>query len=190
MMRGVAEALARGGARGALAAFAGCFAMVFVAGLSAAPEARAQEGLTVYLFRHAEKDTAGEDPALTAQGLERAMTLLGMIAEPDVNHLFSTDYRRTRQTIQPFTQAHGVPVKLYDPRTLDAFADSLKTLQGVALVSGHSNTTPELVRLLSGQNVPEIDEKEYDNLYIVTFTGGTPSFVNIKVPPFFSTPGG
>jgi hypothetical protein len=37
------------------------------------------------------------------------------------------------------------------------------------LIVGHSNTTPELTKLLGGDSGTEINEKgEYDRLYIVT----------------------
>jgi hypothetical protein len=45
----------------------------------------------------------------------------------------------------------------------------LRRSGGRHLVVGHSNTTPEMVELLSGEPTPGIDEAgEYDRLYIVT----------------------
>jgi hypothetical protein len=41
----------------------------------------------------------------------------------------------------------------------------------VALVVGHSDTVPEIVKLLGGGNVPPIGDSEYDRLFIVTLTG-------------------
>jgi len=43
---------------------------------------------------------------------------------------------------------------------------------GRALVVGHSNTIPAIVRKLSGMSVADIPDDEYDNLYVVT----VPSF--------------
>jgi hypothetical protein len=37
-----------------------------------------------------------------------------------------------------------------------------------ALIVGHSNTIPEVIRGLGGDVVPTIDEKEYDDIFVVT----------------------
>jgi hypothetical protein len=36
------------------------------------------------------------------------------------------------------------------------------------LIVGHSNTVPEVIRMLGGDMVPTIDEKEFDDIFIVT----------------------
>lgn len=147
-----------------------------------------QETLTIYLFRHAEKDTAKTDPGLTLEGVERAQTLLSVISEPTIDHLFSTNYKRTLDTIRPFAERENLEITLYNPRSLAAFADSLKTLSGVALVSGHSNTTPELIELLTGEAVLPIDENTYDRLFMIHFTSGGYSLNQINYPPFSTLP--
>jgi IS1 family transposase len=40
-------------------------------------------------------------------------------------------------------------------------------LKGNTLVVGHSNTTPALVQLLSGSQIDEMAEDEFDRLYQV-----------------------
>jgi hypothetical protein len=37
-----------------------------------------------------------------------------------------------------------------------------------ALIVGHSNTIPEMIRGLGGDAVPTIDEKDYDDIFVVT----------------------
>jgi probable phosphoglycerate mutase len=60
-------------------------------------------------------------------------------------------------------------VQYYNPRQLPALAKILRKAGGRHLVVGHSNTTPELAELLTGQPTPDIEEAtEYDRLYIVT----------------------
>jgi hypothetical protein len=53
---------------------------------------------------------------------------------------------------------------------------------GLALVVGHSNTVPPLVRELSGSDkVPEMGDEEFDTLYVVTVpTIGRASVVRMK----------
>ncbi len=121
---------------------------------------------TIYLVRHAEKQ-AGDNPALTAIGEFRAQNIAKQLASVGINHIFSTDYKRTQQTAKPLADFLKLPIQSYDPRDLTAFAEQLKSLRGSILVVGHSNTTPELTALLSQQKIDEIKENEYDNLYQV-----------------------
>lgn len=150
--------------------------------------AQEQDSLTIYLFRHAEKEAVGEDPDLTSAGLERAKILQQVISEPSVAHLFSTNTRRTVQTIQPFSDYYEKEIEFYNPRELEAFADTLRSLSGVIIVSGHSNTTPRLVSFITGQEIPDLDEKEYDQLFIIQRVGnridGPTALTRLSIPPF------
>jgi hypothetical protein len=85
----------------------------------------------------------------------------------------ATDYRRTQYTVAPLAGRLGVPVTIYESRDLAREAGALKQAPGRYLVSGHSDTTPELVRLLGGEPGPPIDEAgEYDRLYVLTLHPG------------------
>jgi 2,3-bisphosphoglycerate-dependent phosphoglycerate mutase len=126
---------------------------------------------TIYLVRHAEKQ-AGDDPSLTPDGAIRAALLTETLGDAGIVRIYSTDYARTRETAAPIAEAIAVPVTLYDPSDLPAFADRLKAEPGIALVVGHSNTTPALVEILGGEPGPEINEAaEYDRLYVVRIRG-------------------
>tara|TARA_R110000782_G_scaffold192113_1_gene281877 strand:- start:2169 stop:2684 length:516 start_codon:yes stop_codon:yes gene_type:complete len=126
---------------------------------------------TIYLVRHAEKQ-AGDDPSLTPAGAERAALLAETLRDAGIVRIYSTDYARTRETAAPIAKAVSVPVTLYDPSDLPAFADQLKDESGITLVVGHSNTTPALVEFLGGEPGTEIDEPaEYDRLYVVSLRG-------------------
>ncbi|WP_237067505.1 SixA phosphatase family protein [Microbulbifer guangxiensis] len=129
----------------------------------------------VYLVRHAEKrtdDPAERDPALTAAGKERAVALARLLRDANIERVYSTDYRRTRQTATPLAQQSGLPVTLYDPRDLEGFAGRLRNGPTRVLVVGHSNTTPQLVALLGGEPGSEIREShEYDRLYVLVLHG-------------------
>lgn len=143
-----------------------------VAALLAGPGALAADPAAktvIYLVRHAEKVLDGSrDPALTRQGLERAAALAEVLEDAGVTHVHSSDLVRTRRTAQPLADRLRLPVEIYDPRNLPALAAKLRATPGRHLVSGHSDTTPELVRLLGGVPGDEIDEPtEYDRLYIV-----------------------
>ncbi|WP_051215873.1 SixA phosphatase family protein [Ferrimonas futtsuensis] len=123
--------------------------------------------LTVFLVRHSEKEP-GKDPALTPEGQGRAQSLAGLLSSVRLDGIYSTDYRRTRETAEPTADEQGLPVSFYSPRELKQFAEQLKLRGGKVLVVGHSNTTPQLVSLLGGEAGDPIDEKhEFDRLYLL-----------------------
>lgn len=125
---------------------------------------------TVFLLRHAEKaDDGTSDPLLTEAGRERSAALADLLEDAGITGIYSTDYKRTRQSVEPLAQRLGLTLNLYDPRRLSDTAELLKTLPGRYVVSGHSNTTPELVRLIGGEpGAPIVEAGENDRLYILT----------------------
>jgi len=129
---------------------------------------------TVILLRHAEKEATGEDPALSAAGKERAERLPGVFKNFRPNAFYATPYARTRQTLSPWADRVGKPVRPYDPRDQAAFAEELKRQYGqVVVVAGHSNTIPALVNLLIGRNqYSPLAEDVYNRVWIVTVRQG------------------
>lgn len=126
----------------------------------------------VFLFRHAEKAT-GKDPSLTNPGKQRASELANTLRESGITHIFSSDYARTKQTVEPLAKEWNLKIQSYDPGQLSIFAEELKSIKGRIAVSGHSNTTPELVKLLGGDPGFPIGEKwEFDRLYVLTLKEG------------------
>ncbi|TMP27731.1 phosphohistidine phosphatase [Pseudoalteromonas rubra] len=131
----------------------------------------------IVLVRHAEKMT-GPDPELTEQGHNRAQRLVTLLTPYKPTGLFSTNYNRTKQTLAPLSRATSVSVELYDPSELAHFAQQLKGYSGTLVVAGHSNTTPELVKHLSGQAV-SISEKEFHKVFIVSWQNGKASVLEL-----------
>lgn len=131
-------------------------------------------GGTVYLARHAETVGGdGDDRFLGDAGRARAEALADMLEDAGIQRVFSTDYRRTRETAAPIADRLGLEVEPYDPRDLPGFAEELLSLGQVVLVVGHSNTTPELVEHLGGVPGAPIDEPtEHDRLYRVELPSG------------------
>ncbi len=126
----------------------------------------------VYLVRHAEKTADGtSNPELTDEGRARACYLARFFADKGLTHVLSTDYRRTLQTAAPVAELLGLEVEEYDPKHLAVLAMMLKNKSGTYLIVGHSNTVPELIRLLSGEDIGKWDEKEYEQFYEIRFEG-------------------
>lgn len=131
--------------------------------------AEGQDPTTVFLVRHAEKTKDPQDPNLTPSGQVRAVILADMLTDAEIDHIHSSDYKRTRQTAAPLADKLGLEVELYDARDMPAMAAKLKAAGGRHLVVGHSNTTPQLTELLGGEGgMPIVEATEYNRLYIVT----------------------
>lgn len=132
------------------------------------PGAALAEPSAIYLVRHGEKASVGQDPALTPQGQSRAQNIAAILHRTGIQAILSTPTARTLQTAQPLAQQLELTIERYDPATPKALVDKVKALHGPALVVGHSNTLPELVRLFGGEPGPDIADDEYDRLYQLT----------------------
>jgi len=129
-----------------------------------------------YLVRHAEKELDKPDPALNDAGVERALALKDRLSNVPLSAIYSSDYKRTRDTAAPVAKDKNLDVIIYDARDLDGLAKTLKTQDGMILVVGHSNTTPQLSELLGGDpGDPIIEASEYDRLYRLVRHGDTVS---------------
>lgn len=122
----------------------------------------------VFVVRHAEKASDGDDPPLTEQGQARARALAVRLADAPLVAVYSTPYLRTQQTVQPTADAHGLAVTEYDPGS-DLPALILERHGGASvLVAGHSNTVPAIVAGLGAPEPGEIPHERYGDLYVVT----------------------
>jgi broad specificity phosphatase PhoE len=135
-----------------------------------------QATTTMIFVRHAEKaDAAAEDPGLSVAGQRRAAELARQLVDADVvagiDAIYSTDYRRTRETAQPIAAALGLPINIYEPaEDNEPIVDKMvRDHKGkIILVVGHSNTLPVMIADLgASKKVPPIAEDEYDNIYII-----------------------
>ncbi|MFH6770688.1 phosphoglycerate mutase family protein [Gaetbulibacter aestuarii] len=125
--------------------------------------------LTVFLVRHGEKVDSSKDPELSEAGKTRALKLAEVLRSTKIDHVYSSDFIRTRETAAPTAKLFDLKTQLYNPRELQSFKDKLMAEGGRSLVVGHSNSTPALVELLGGDPGTPINEaSEYDRLYIVT----------------------
>ncbi|HUQ11818.1 MAG TPA: phosphoglycerate mutase family protein [Steroidobacteraceae bacterium] len=131
---------------------------------------------TIVLIRHAEKQVGAiSDAPLSPPGEVRAARLAQMFGDATpfgrVQKIYVTDTRRTQQT------AAGIAQRLALTPVIVAAKGGAKDLArrvlrenrgGRALVVGHSNTVPEIVAALTGQeDVPPIGDEEFDTLYVV-----------------------
>ena len=130
---------------------------------------KAQEITTIYLVRHAEKVDSSRNSGLTELGKLRAQAFSKLLQGAQLTHVFSTPFIRTRDTAAPTALMHQLEIEEYDADKAAQFASKLRTLPGTVLVVGHSNTIPDLVNRLTGENFEALDERVYDKVYIVKY---------------------
>jgi phosphohistidine phosphatase SixA len=137
---------------------------------------------TVILLRHAERaDAPREDPPLNEAGAARAQKLANLLSAAGVKAIYTSQFLRTKQTAEPLAKQLGITVtpialksKQSNPRevaeeSIRQIVDKVMERPGeTSLVIGHSNSVPDVIRMLGGDTVPTIDEKTFDNLFIVT----------------------
>jgi phosphohistidine phosphatase SixA len=148
--------------------------LVFVAVVAAAAwvfDARATT--VVIVVRHAEPETGADpDPALSVDGRERAARLAKMLSQArpvrGIDSIFSSEFRRSQQTVTPLSETLALPLNIVPSATWGELPR--KILRGHrgehVLVSGSSNNVPALVQALSGEKV-ELRDDEYDAMFIV-----------------------
>ncbi len=152
----------------------------------------------VYLVRHAEKQQiSGErDPELTAQGKVRATSLSKIMRLVDLDKIFSSQFKRTQQTVAPTAKQKSLNIQIRDARASKELAkEILENCNKTVLVSGHSNTVPELLKQLGiifkvevqGQSLryePVIylnDKEDYGTLFRVNFSHDGEVELNLSV---------
>jgi phosphohistidine phosphatase SixA len=150
---------------------------------------------TVFLIRHAEKgDAPPEDPQLNDAGKARSQELVRMLSGAGIKAIYTSQFMRAKQTGEPLAKQLGLsvsPIALRmsqsNPRqvseqSLAEITNKIYERPGDAvLVIGHSNTVPEVIRMLGGDVVPTIDEKKFDDLFVVTvYAKGKAKVVQMK----------
>ena len=129
-----------------------------------------RESFTIYLIRHSEKDLLSEnqlDPPLTTCGIERSEYLSSFFEDTNIKKVYSTNYLRTIKTAMPTALSKKVSIQYYDSNNLTLFSEQLLNSKQNSLVVGHSNTTPILAGLLTGNNMNAFDENIYNRIYKV-----------------------
>ncbi|MBK8500811.1 MAG: histidine phosphatase family protein [Saprospiraceae bacterium] len=121
-----------------------------------------------FLVRHAEKADLSADAELSEAGKERTLELAKFLRSANIEYVHSSDFIRTRETAAPTANEFGLTTEIYDPDDLEELAHKIRAKGGNHLIVGHSNTTPEMVKLLGGDPGSQINEAgEFDRLYIV-----------------------
>jgi phosphohistidine phosphatase SixA len=151
--------------------------------------------ITVFLIRHAEReDEPRQDPPLSKDGVARSQALARLLSTAGVKAIFTSQYTRTKQTAEPLATKLGVsvtpftlklspsnPRQIAEESTAEVTNKILEHAGQSVLVVGHSNSIPDVIKMLGGDIVPTVDERKFDDLFIVTvYAKGKAKVVQLK----------
>ncbi|HEY0652542.1 MAG TPA: phosphoglycerate mutase family protein [Chryseosolibacter sp.] len=136
------------------------FLLLFVAGVTA--RTQAQNITHFILVRHAEKATSDKDTELSEAGKERALRLAELLKNSKISAVYSTKYKRTRNTVAPLAQERNLSITDYETMTGELLEKiAAENRGGTVVIAGHSNTVPVIANTLLGtsefQNFPDTE---------------------------------
>ena len=140
---------------------------------------------TFYLIRHAEKDRSdlsNPDPELNQKGLDRAIRWAEVFDPIPLDAIYSTNYERTTMTAAPTSVKKNIDITFYDPQNLTIEAFKSQNEGSNVLVVGHSNTTPDFVnKLLGEQKFAAMNDDDNSSLFIVRFIDDQVTHIHLKM---------
>ena len=122
---------------------------------------------TIFIVRHAEKADAAKDPDLSEAGRARAEALAKMLKDANITAIYATEFKRTQQTATPLAKALSITITTLPAKDNAALIAKLRAWTGNALVVGHGDTIPALIKALGISDPINIGENDYDNLFAV-----------------------
>ncbi len=155
-------------------------AALLVLACSTSPSA-AEESYTITLVRHAEKAAGGFDPDLTDYGRARAEFFADWITGQNVQAVWSSDFKRTRNTVKPLAHRLGLEIRIYDPRDQASLMEELLAAELNAVVAGHSNTIPALAAMLCECEVVPMEDTDYERSFWILKAGHATGFSEIDL---------
>lgn len=140
---------------------------------------------TYYLIRHAEKvrtNPNDPDPSLDIKGMMRAKRWAAYFEPIKIDQVYVTKYIRTKQTASLIAQQKQISPKHYDPNTIYSDEFLNQTNGKSVLIVGHSNTIPQLVNQLIGEEkFKDMDDTDNSTLFKVTINGNDKKVETITV---------
>ncbi|MCA1576099.1 MAG: histidine phosphatase family protein [Acidobacteria bacterium] len=150
---------------------------------------------TVFLVRHAERaEEPRQDPPLTEQGVARSQALARLLSTAGIKAIFTSQFARTKLTAEPLANKLSItptalslkvsstnPRQIAEESTKETVDKILSHAGGSVLVVGHSNSIPDVIKMLGGDVAPAIDEKKFDDLFVVTvYSKGKAKVAHLK----------
>jgi len=148
--------------------------LLLAAGADAAP--------VIFIVRHGEKASTGDnDPDLSPEGQKRADALARILKDSQITSVFVTEFRRTQETAAPTAKAAHVSPTVISANDIGALVEKLRALNGNALVVGHGNRIPDLLKALGIATPVSIPDDDYAEIFAVLI-GDPPQLLRLHYP--------
>ena len=148
--------------------------LLLVAAADAAP--------LIFVVRHAEKATTGGDnPDLSVAGQKRADALARILKDSQITAVFVTEFKRTQETAAPTARAAHLSPIVLPANDVPGLVAKLRALNGNALVVGHGNTIPDLMKALGITTPISIPDDDYMEIFVVSL-GDPPQLIRLHYP--------
>jgi broad specificity phosphatase PhoE len=135
--------------------------LLVVAAADAAP--------VIFIARHAEKaSTGGDNPGLSVAGQKRADALARILNDAQITAVFVTELKRTQETAAPTARAAHLSPSVIPANDVPGLVAKLHALSGNALVVGHGNTIPDLMKALGITSAISIPDDDYTQIFLVS----------------------
>jgi broad specificity phosphatase PhoE len=136
----------------------------------------------IFIVRHAEKASSGDkDPDLSPEGRKRADALARILKDSQITAVFVTEFKRTQETAAPTAKAAHLNPTIVSANDIGALVEKLRASNGNALVVGHGNTIPDLLKALGIATPISIPEDDYSEMFAVLL-GDAPHLVRLHYP--------
>jgi len=136
----------------------------------------------VVIVRHAEKAAnGGSDPDLSSAGRARADELARILKDSGITAIFTSEFKRTQETAAPSATSIGVTATVIPAKDTAALVAKLHQLNGNALVVGHGDTIPNIIKALGIDSPINIPDEDYSEFLIVT-VGDKPHLFRLHYP--------
>ena len=121
----------------------------------------------IIIVRHGEKAAnGGNDPDLSSAGRARADALARILKDSGITAIFTTEFKRTQETAAPTATSSHVTPTVVAAKGTAALVAKLRQLNGNALVVGHADTIPNIVKALGINSPINIPDADYSELLI------------------------
>jgi len=137
----------------------------------------------IVIIRHGEKPDQGDN--LSCQGLNRALALPAVLYKkiglpsaiyvPSINTGKSTNVARMYQTIVPFAIKYNLKVSTkFEVDDATDLAAAIGKQEGTVLVVWEHKQAGKILQALGIAQKEKWDDADYDGMWIVTYSNGTP----------------
>jgi len=136
----------------------------------------------VFVVRHAEKTTGGgNDPELSPAGHKRADALARILQDSQIAAIFVTEFKRTQETAAPIAKETHITPTIVASTDIAGLASKLRAMNANALVVGHGNTIPDLMKALGVAIPVNIPDSDYTEIFVVPLSD-PPQLLRLHYP--------